>query len=106
MPYRAPTGCSQPGCGRLAVKAGRCAEDQLLPRPSPSKRGYGAKWQKIRKEHLAMEPYCRECGRSGIRVEATDVDHMIRRSMGGSDGHENLQSLCHSHHSQKTGRGG
>ena len=101
MPYKAPTGCSQPGCPYLAFKDGRCKQHPLGPRPSPTRRGYGSDWQKIREEHLKMEPYCRACG-----AQATDVDHIVPKRQGGSNDHSNLQSLCHSHHSQKTGRGG
>lgn len=85
MPYRAP----------------KAKQHQVGPRPSPSRRGYGYQWLKIRAEHLEMEPWCRACG-----IHATDVDHIVPRRQGGSDDHPNLQSLCHSHHSQKTRRGG
>jgi hypothetical protein len=33
---------------------------------------------------------------------ATDVDHIIAKSKGGTDAYSNLQSLCHRCHSQKT----
>jgi 5-methylcytosine-specific restriction protein A len=35
---------------------------------------------------------------------ATDVDHVVPRSLGGSDEPSNLQSLCGPHHRSKTGR--
>jgi len=73
---------------------------QQGPRPSPTRRGYGPAWQKIREEHLAMEPWCRRCG-----TKATDVDHIVPKRQGGSNDHSNLQSLCHSCHSQKTRSG-
>jgi 5-methylcytosine-specific restriction endonuclease McrA len=34
------------------------------------------------------------------------VDHIVRRSDGGSDEWSNLQPLCHSCHSMKTSREG
>ena len=37
---------------------------------------------------------------------ATNVDHIIPRRDGGADESNNFQALCHSHHSQKTARGG
>ena len=52
---------------------------------------------------LSRQPYCVECLRHGITVRATDVDHIVPRRDGGRDVAENLQSLCHSCHSKKTG---
>ena len=68
-------------------------------RPSSAKLGYGRRWQRLRKMQLAREPLCREC--DGI---ATQVDHIVPKSEGGTDDQENLQSLCHSCHSRKTAR--
>ena len=87
-------------CGALTTGS-RCppcrhARDQR--RGSAAERGYGAAWQKVRAEHLALEPWCR-CGCGEL---ATDVDHIVARRSGGSDDHANLQSLAHSHHSRKT----
>lgn len=39
-------------------------------------------------------------------AKATDVDHRVPASQGGTDELENLQSLCRFHHRQKTGREG
>lgn len=86
-------------CGPL-VKARRKEHDQR--RGSAARRGYGRNWQKVRDMHLAEFPLCVECLVEGKTVLATDVDHIVRRRDGGSDGDGNLQSLCHSHHSRKT----
>lgn len=60
-------------------------------------------WAERRTDQLIREPFCRECGKHGLRVPATDVDHIephrgdVVRFMTGP-----LQSLCHSCHSRKT----
>lgn len=56
-------------------------------------------WQKLRAMVLAGEPLCRHCAAEGLTVPATDVDHIN----GSHDNSlENLQPLCHRHHSIKT----
>jgi 5-methylcytosine-specific restriction protein A len=73
-------------------------------RPSASKRGYGARWRRIRKNHLAGEPLCRECKSMNKITAATVVDHIIphkgdRVLFYAPD---NWQSLCKGHHDIKT----
>ena len=62
-------------------------------------------WRKFRKEHLTMEPLCRECKLNNRLTPANMVDHIkpINRedpfnTMGGIYGepleHYNVQSLC------------
>jgi 5-methylcytosine-specific restriction protein A len=53
---------------------------------------------------LAEEPLCRKCLESGQVAAAIDVDHIIplRRRPDLRLDRSNLQSLCKSHHSQKT----
>jgi len=57
----------------------------------------------MRVNQLMIEPFCAECT---DRVRATDVDHVIphcgNRKLFYDE--NNLQSLCHSHHSKKTFR--
>lgn len=69
-------------------------------RASASQRGYGSEWRIIRAEHLLMEPYCAD----GCGERATEVDHIVPRRQGGTDDHDNLQSLTKAHHSAKTMR--
>ena len=61
-------------------------------------------WKRARREHLAHEPLCVMCRKLGRTVPATEVDHIIPISKGGEWFYDNLQSLCESHHSQKTRR--
>jgi len=60
--------------------------------------------ERLRPAQLLREPYCRECAKRGIRVRATDVDHIVPHEGDWErfTDPENLQSLCHSCHSAKT----
>jgi 5-methylcytosine-specific restriction protein A len=110
MAYRALRLCAAPGCG--AASAGRyCQKHSGWNRPdriadrergSHSKRGYGRRWERLRKLVLARDPLCRIgnlCGGMGISTEA---DHIVPRARGGDDSMENLQGACHACHSHKT----
>lgn len=109
MPQRPLRPCPRPGCGQL-TRGGPCERHRRQSerdRGSASARGYGRRWQKAREIYLAEHPWCAECLRHGHRVLAQEVDHIIphrgdpalfwRRS--------NWQSLCKTHHSEKTARG-
>jgi 5-methylcytosine-specific restriction enzyme A len=69
----------------------------------PEQRGYDADWRRLRAEHLAEEPYCRECAKVGVERLATIVDHIetIRLAPERRLDPTNLQSLCFPHHNQK-----
>jgi 5-methylcytosine-specific restriction endonuclease McrA len=96
MPLRPRPACL--ACGRLT--GCRCVRrDRSGDLTQP---GYGAGWRALRAEHLAMEPWCRECLTHGRYVAATDVDHITARRKGGSEEHDNLRSLCHACHARKT----
>jgi len=103
--------CRNPGCGVL-VPGGYCAAHQ----PLRADRSEEAKawrwmyqtdaWKRLRAAQLLRQPFCRICAGRGLRVPATDVDH-IRDHKGDwalftDEG--NLESLCHSCHSRKTAR--
>lgn len=93
MPRRRATLCRVRGCPFFAVKRGFCTEHVGLGL-------YGEAWRRLREEHLRIEPWCRTCGALG-----SDVDHIVPRSQGGLDVHENLQTLCVTHHREKTRAG-
>jgi 5-methylcytosine-specific restriction protein A len=66
-------------------------------------RGYGWRWKQVRKQALERDHYlCQECARRGVVTHATEVDHIIERSAGGTDELANLQSLCAPCHRAKT----
>lgn len=101
---RAATICKQPGCPASATSRGYCAQHvgrarPQAPRPSAAAQGYGAKWRALRARYLKLHPRCEWVG---CDAAATDVDHIIPKAQGGGDEWDNLQALCHSHHSRKT----
>jgi len=103
---RALRPCSVPGCPNIAVQGGRCqvhARDSRrryeVMRASASERGYGSRWRKIRAQFLKVHKWCAWPGCSKLAV---DVDHILPRAKGGTDDWDNLQALCHEHHSRKT----
>lgn len=74
-------------------------------------RGYGAQWDKLRKQVLKRDNYlCQECLREGrltpLCVKPRDhaVDHIETKAKGGTDAMTNLQSLCAPCHDRKTAR--
>ncbi len=101
-----PHGCKAPGCPAIIASGPYCLihtrttyRDQDARRPNSRRRGYTAEWEKIRKRFLLEHPLCVVCGR-----EATQVDHRIPLSAGGTHDEANLQAMCVSHHSSKTMR--
>lgn len=110
MPHAPRKPCKAPNCPGRAVAGERFCEAHLQvwrrqydrQRGTRQERGYGARWQRLRRMVLNSEPLCRECKRRGIDRLANEVDHI--------DGNvwnlawENLQPLCKSCHSQKTAR--
>ena len=70
---------------------------------SSKSRGYGYAWSKLRLKALERDKHlCQMCLKRGIFTTATDVDHIVPLAQGGTDTMENLQSLCHECHKQKT----
>lgn len=105
MPWPAPKQCAKPGCPGLTQ--GRFCEDHQREhsveyerrRGSASKRGYGRRWQKLRRYILVRDPYCKA---DGCHEWSTEVDHIKPRRDGGTDHPSNLQGMCQSCHSRKT----
>lgn len=55
-----------------------------------------------RQRILMEEPLCRECSKAGRVASATEVDHIVPLSEGGSDDRSNKQALCGPCHSAKS----
>lgn len=63
-------------------------------------------WSKTRRRIMQRDRYeCRtDVSGAGLicGARATEVDHIIPRSEGGTDDMENLEAICHEHHLAKT----
>jgi len=104
-----PRPCRHAGCGVLIRGRGtsRCQahrseewKRQDEGRPSAARRGYDADWRELRAQHLIDHPNCVVCGDPG-----EEVDHKMPISQGGARlDPANLQTMCKTHHSVKTGR--
>lgn len=103
--------CLHPGCTAL-VRGGYCEQHQpkRVERRSAESRAW-RRWYSLpvwtddlRPAQLLREPWCRECARRGLRVRATDVDHVVPFEGDWKlfTDPTNLQSLCHSCHGRKT----
>jgi 5-methylcytosine-specific restriction protein A len=90
MPRRPLRPCAEPGCPALSGSS-RCPAHVLPSLPSG--------WRRLRADFLAAHPWCEA---PGCHQRATDVDHVVPRSAGGSDDSSNLRALCHACHSRKT----
>lgn len=73
-------------------------------RPNAPARLSGRKGQERRARWLSGQPLCVMCeGMTPPRVTlGTDVDHIQPLAKGGADDESNLQTLCASHHQEKS----
>jgi 5-methylcytosine-specific restriction protein A len=101
MATRLATACDYPGCPNRTFGTRYCAYCQLKidsQRRPRNSRPYGRAWQKLRRQVLAEQPFC-ACG-----ARATQVDHIIPLSRGGTNDRCNLRACCRSCHSRKTAK--
>lgn len=107
MPAAAPRVCTSVGCQKLVSDgSGRCEKH---PRPAWSKRPdapkrtlTGRPLQRERKRIFQQQPLCVLCRKVGHIRAATELDHIIPLSQGGTDEPANLQGLCGDCHKEKT----
>jgi 5-methylcytosine-specific restriction enzyme A len=94
--------CLEPACPNTATYRGRCRghQRQRNRETSPNQAIYNRKkWKLTRKRYLFRHPICeRDC-----QEIATDVHHKQAIQDGGDPwSMDNLEALCHSHHSMET----
>ena len=113
MPKKAPTPCRHHGCAQLLDVPGYCDEHAResvgwqsdRQRGTRHQRGYGSRWEKLRKRILARDHgLCQTCRRLGRVKAASMVDHIVNKAAGGSDDESNLEAICRDCHKLKTGR--
>jgi 5-methylcytosine-specific restriction protein A len=116
MPTASLTPCRTPGCPSLIAQGLRfCAVCQPTRNGqaghgwarynagrSAASRGYGSSWRRVRQQKLAASPLCEPCETKGFITRAIEVDHIVPRAEGGTDEFENLRSICHQCHTDKT----
>lgn len=60
-------------------------------------------WRDLRASTLHKSPHCVVCLNIGLKIRATEVDHILAIDAGGAPlNPANVRSLCRKHHSQKT----
>lgn len=68
-------------------------------------RGYGTAWDKLRKVIMARDKgLCQSCLRTGRPEKASQVDHIVPKSQGGTDEPSNCEAICLPCHKVKTAR--
>ena len=113
MPSAAPKPCRHAGCGKLVRDgSGYCEQHQAdrkigkfadKHRGSRHERGYGSAWDKTRKIILSRDKgLCQPCMRDGKFRPARIVDHIKPKFEGGTDDHDNLESVCQACSDRKT----
>lgn len=62
----------------------------------------GRALQKLRARIFNADPLCRMCKDKGKITPATQLDHIVALTNGGTNDDDNLQGLCEACHTEKT----
>ncbi len=112
MPRKPKRPCRYPGCANL-TDGTYCAEHEQFARQRYERfvRGYdtheryGRTWRKVRDRYITAHPLCEKCAKAGRFVRAVLVHHILPLAEGGTNGDDNLMSLCVSCHEKIHRRG-
>ena len=100
--------CWVPLCGRINCTIHGERPASVRPpdtRPSAARRGYGARWQRIRAAFLAAHPYCQDCGApSAIPDHIPSRRTLVARGVPDPDTDQYLHARCQTCHNKKTNR--
>ena len=109
MPRAPKKECRYSRCKNAQAHRGYCGEHQdkavgwfRTSTKSRHERGYGTEWVKIRAVKLKANPLCEYCKDKGIYTVATEVDHVVGLTNGGTHRLDNLKSSCNECHKIKT----
>lgn len=113
MPPKAKRPCRKPMCpvktnsehGYCEVHASLAIGWNNPERGTAEQRGYGWEWRKLAQAILKRDRYlcqCENCG--GKHLPASEVDHVMPKSLGGTDDPGNLRAINHDCHKAKTER--
>ena len=113
MPTRPGKQCNKMGCAGIAYGQSHCETHAKTSKgwavgqqgKTTTDRGYGHAWRKTRKQIIRRDNgLCQEHFRLGKFVAGNTVDHIINKGSGGTDEHDNLETLCDDCHKAKTQR--
>lgn len=93
--------CAEPGCPNFRP----CPIHPEPDRRSPSSRATGRRdWRKTRARILARDRHRCQLKLPGCTTLATQVDHVIPVTAGGTDADGNLRAACATCNNRKGGR--
>ncbi len=108
MPRRAPSPCSNPGCGKLASQHGRCGDHphphRWGPRRPQARERYGVSPGQYKR--LQAQVWRRDQGTCYLcHGPAAEIDHVMPIAEGGAPAStQNLAAICRDCHASKSRR--